>query len=113
MQVQYGCGSDVTQMVWYNAREMTKYDENYAKINEQVAAMDTAIQDIPPSVNFDDLQAEDASSLQTPLADNLEVWLDGFLTGTKSLETDWDAYVGEMNNLQIESFCQMYNDALK
>lgn len=113
MQVQYGCGSDVTQMVWYNAREMTKYDENYAEVNKQVASMDNAIQDIPPSVNFDDLEAEDASSLQTPLADNLEVWLDAFLTGTKSLDVDWDAYVAEMNNLQIETFCQMYNDALK
>lgn len=113
MQVQYGCGSDVTQMVWYNAREMTKYDENYAQINEQVAAMDTAIQDIPPTVGFDDLEAEDAASLQTPLADNLEVWLDAFLTGTKSLDTDWDAYVNEMNGLGIETFCQMYNDALK
>lgn len=113
MQVQYGCGSDVTQMVWYNAREMTKYDENYAQINQQVAAMDTAIQNIPPTVDFDDLQAEDAASLQTPLADKLETWLDAFLTGKKSLDTDWDAYVGEMNNLQIETFCQMYNDALK
>lgn len=113
MQLQYGCGSDVTQMVWYNAREMTKYDENYAQINAQVAAMPDAIQDIPPTVSFDDLTAEDAASLQTPLADKFEVWMDGFLTGKKSLETDWDAYAAEMQGLGIDTFCQMYNDNLK
>lgn len=49
LQVKYGCGSDVTQMVWYNAREMTKYDENYSKINAEVAAMGNVIQAIPPT----------------------------------------------------------------
>lgn len=113
MQLQYGCGSDVTQMVWYNAREMTKYDENYAQINAQVAAMDDAIQDIPPTVSFDDLTAEDAASLQTPLADKFEVWMDSFLTGKSTLEADWDSYVAEMQGLGIDNFCQMYNDNLK
>lgn len=38
MQLKYGCGSDVTQMVWINEREMSKYDENYAEITPGVAA---------------------------------------------------------------------------
>ena len=113
MQVQYGCGSDVTQQVWYNAREMTKYDENYAKINAEVAAMDTAIQGIPPTPLFDDMQAEDAGVLQTPLADKFEVWADAFITGKKSVDTDWDTYVKEMQALKIDEFCQMYNDNLQ
>ncbi|HML45268.1 MAG TPA: extracellular solute-binding protein, partial [Clostridia bacterium] len=69
MQVEYGCGSDVTQMVWYNAREMTKYDENYSRINAEVAAMGNVIQAIPPSPLFDDFAAEEAGLLQTPLSD--------------------------------------------
>lgn len=113
MQVQYGCGSDVTQQVWYNAREMTKYDENYAQINAEVAAMDTAIQAIPPTPMFDDMQAEDAGVLQTPLADKFEVWADAFITGKKSVDTDWDEYVKEMQTLKIDEFCQMYNDNLR
>ncbi|MEG0493767.1 MAG: extracellular solute-binding protein [Clostridia bacterium] len=110
LQTKYGCGSDVTQMVWYNAREMTKYDENYAAINATVASMDQVIQAVPPSPLFDDLTAEDAGLLQTPLADALEVWTDAFLTGKKSLETDWDAYVAEMKSKGIEDFCKLYND---
>lgn len=112
MQVKYGCGSDVTQMVWYNAREMTKYDQNYADINAAVAAMDGVIQPIPPSPLFDDLTAEDAGMLQTPLSDAWEVWNDAFLTGKKSIESDWDAYVKEMKDKGIEEFCKLYNDNL-
>lgn len=113
MQLKYGAGSDVTQMVWVNAREMTKYDENYSQINATVAAMDNAIQSIPPTPMFDDMTAEEASSLQTPLSDTFEVWADGFLTGKKNLDKDWDQYVKEMKNLQIERFTQLYNDNLK
>lgn len=113
MQLQYGCGADPLQLVWDNAREMTKYDENYAQINQNVAAMPDAIQAIPPTPLFDDLTAEDAASLQTPLADAIDNWIDGFVTGSKSLDTDWDAYVQEMKNLQIEEFCKMYNDNLR
>ena len=110
MQLKYGCGSDVTQMVWINEREMSKYDENYAEINTEVAAMDDAIQPVPPTPQFDDLTAEDAASLRTPLGDTFEVWADAFITGKKSTDTDWDAYVAEMKNLSIDQYLQMYND---
>lgn len=113
MQVEYGCGSDVTQMVWYNAREMTKYDENYSRINAEVAAMGDVIQPIPPSPLFDDMKAEEAGLMQTALFNSFDVWADAFLTGKKSVETDWDAYVSEMKGLQIEEFCKLYNDNMR
>lgn len=112
MQVKYGCGSDVTQMIWINKREMTKYDENYSRINAEVEAMGDVIQSIPPMPLFDDMTAEEASILQTPLADKFAVWVDAFITGKKSVEKDWDAYVDEMKALNIEKFCQLYNDNL-
>jgi putative aldouronate transport system substrate-binding protein len=113
MQIKYGCGSDVTQLVWINANEMLKYDENYARINAEVVAMGDVIQSIPPTPLFDDLTAEDAGILQTPLSDTFEVWVDAFITGKKSVDADWDAYVAEMKNLNIEEFCKIYNDNLK
>lgn len=113
MQVKYGCGSDVTQLVWVNEREMSKYDENYSRINKEVAAMDNAIQYIPPTPMFDDMQAEEAGMLQAPLLDAFEKWINAFITGSKSVENDWDAYVTEMKNLQIEKLCSIYNDNLK
>ncbi len=113
LQVKYGCGSDVTQLVWINEREMTKYDENYARINKEVAAMGDVIQVIPPTPLFDDMTAEDAGVMQTPLLDTFEVWADAFITGKKSVENDWDAYVDEMKTLRIDEFCKIYNDNLK
>lgn len=113
MQVKYGCGSDVTQLVWINANEMTKYDENYARINAEVVEMGDVIQSIPPTPLFDDLTAEDTATLQTPLADTFEVWIDSFLTGRKDVEADWNDYVNEMKSLQIEEFCNLYNENLR
>ncbi len=109
MQNAYGCGCDGLQLVWYNAREMTKYDANYAAINAQVAAMPDAIQYIPPTPAFDDLTAEDAALLQTTLADAWEVWNDAFLTGKKDIEADWDEYVQDMKDKGIDQLCQIYN----
>lgn len=113
MQLSYGCGSDVTQMVWVNAREMTKYDENYAAINKVVAEMGNVIQPIPPAPLFNDETAEEAGLLQTPLFDAFEIWNDAFITGKKSIETDWDAYVQEMKDKKIEEFAKLYNDNMK
>ena len=106
--MKYGCGADPFQFVWINEREMSKYDENYAQINKTVAGMEdgNVIQPLPPTPLFDDLTAEDAASLQTPLADSIEVWIDAFVTGSKSLDTDWDAYVAEMKNLQHRRILQ-------
>ena len=109
MQQEYGCGSDVTQMVWVNKREMTKYDERYSEINAQVEAMGDVIQNTPPTPSFNDLDAETVNSLMTPLADTWERWNDAFLTGAKSIETDWDAYVAEMKNLGIDQMLELYN----
>jgi putative aldouronate transport system substrate-binding protein len=108
MQNAYGCGT--IQTVWYLDREMTKYDENFAAINAAVAQMDDAIQSIPPTPFFDDLTAEDAALMQTTLYDAFEVWNDAFLTGKKSIEADWDAYVQEMKDKGIEQFCTLYNE---
>ncbi len=112
LQVNYGCGSDVTQLVWINEREMTKYDENYSRINAEVAAMGNVIQGIPPTPLFDDMTAEDAGVLQTPLFDTFEVWADAFITGRKNVENDWDSYVKEMKTLKIEAFNKLYNENL-
>jgi putative aldouronate transport system substrate-binding protein len=112
LQVKYGCGSDVTQMVWINEREMTKYDENYARINSEVAAMGDVIQSIPPTPLFDDMTAEDAGVLQTPLFDAFEVWADAFITGKKDVKKDWNEYVKGMKTMKINEFCKMYNENL-
>jgi putative aldouronate transport system substrate-binding protein len=109
MQLRYGCGSASTQFVWINAWEMTKYDPNYEAINRQVAAMPDSIQPIPPTPKFDDATAEKATSLMGTLYDTFVVWDNAFLTGTKSLDTDWNAFVTEMTSKGINDLLNLYN----
>ncbi|GHU07667.1 sugar ABC transporter substrate-binding protein [Spirochaetia bacterium] len=112
MQINYGCGSDVTQLVWVNAREMTKYDQNYAEINAKVASMGGVIQAIPPNPKFDDLSAERATSLMSTLFDAFVVWDNAFITGTKNIDTDWAAYTAEMRQKGIDEYLNLYNGNL-
>ena len=113
MQLKYGCGADTTQLVWINSREMTKYDDNYARINAEVEKMDMAIQPIPPTPLFDDAVAEEAGILRTPLLDTFEKWNNDFITGKKDLDKDWNAYVTEMNNVGIEKYLTLYNEHVR
>jgi putative aldouronate transport system substrate-binding protein len=112
MQLRYGCGADGTQLVWVNAREMTKYDANYGEINKQVAAMNNAIQAVPPSPNYTGTTAERATSLIGTLFNTFIVWDDAFMTGAKSLDTDWNAYVNEMTSRGINELLSLYNSNL-
>lgn len=112
MQVKYGCGADPLQMVWINEIDMKKYDKNYEEINAAVASMDNVIQSIPPTPLFDEDAAEEVSAIQSTLIDTIEVWIDNFVSGKKSLDTDWDAYVAELESLQVERYCELYNEFL-
>jgi putative aldouronate transport system substrate-binding protein len=47
-----------------------------------------------------------------PLFDTFEVWDNAFMTGAKSLDTDWNAYVTEMRQRGIEEYLGLYNDNL-
>ncbi len=109
MQNAYGCGCDGTQVVWYNAREMTKYDENYSRINAEVAAMGDVIQYVPATPAFDDEAAEEASLLQTRLADSFFVWDDAFMRGTKDIDADWAEYEADLKDKGIDEFVALYN----
>ena len=109
MQNAYGCGCDGTQVVWYNAREMTKYDENYSRINAEVAAMGDVIQYVPATPAFDDEAAEEAALLQTALADEFFVWDDAFMRGTKDIDADWAEYEKALQDKGIDDFLALYN----
>ncbi|MBQ8137530.1 MAG: extracellular solute-binding protein [Clostridia bacterium] len=110
MQNAYGCGCDGTQVVWYNAREMTKYDENYSRINAEVAAMDNCIQYVPATPAFDDEAAEEAALLQTALADSFFVWDAAFMRGEKDIDADWAEYEQELKDKGIDEFLGLYNE---
>ncbi len=112
LQVKHGLGVDPLQYVWVNKREMTKYDENYAAINATVATMN-AIKPIPPAPKLSEELSEEVGFISPPLADTFDVWAIDFITGKKSIENDWDAYVQEMKDKKIERYVQIFNENLK
>jgi putative aldouronate transport system substrate-binding protein len=113
IQLRYGAGNGVVQYLRVYAREMTKYDDNYVRINSEVAAMNNAIQYIPPIPTFSNsATAERATSLMGTLSDTFIVWDNAFLTGTRSLDADWNAYVTEMTSKGINELMNLYNSNL-
>ena len=111
MQVKYGTGADPFQMVWLNDLDFLKYDEFYAELNAEVAAMDEAIQAMPPEPWFDDIMAEEAATIQAGLIDPVEVWIDAFVTGKKDVDSDadWAAYVAELEALGANELFEIYH----
>lgn len=112
LQIQCGIGTGQMQLVWHLPTEMLKYDENYARINNIVADM-KGIPTIPPKPKFSTEQAEEEGLLKAPLADMFEVWTTAFITGDKSIDDDWDAYVAEAKSKGIDELLKLYNDVLK
>ena len=112
MQIKYGCGADPFQMVWLNDIDFLKYDEFYAELNAQVAAMESAILPMPPEPWFDDLMAEEAATIQAGLVNPVEVWIDAFVTGKKDVDSDadWAEYIAELEALGVNEIFEIYNE---
>jgi len=110
MQLRYGAGVTVTQMVWVKEQELTKYTENFAEINRRVMEMPNAIQYVPPAPRFSALDGERAAALIGPLFNTFLIWDDAFLTGARCLDADWDAYVREMKARGILELLELYNN---
>lgn len=111
LQIKYGCGAWATLMKWEKAVQLTKYVPEFAAINNKVDEMDALI-GLPLIPKFDDLTQEDVSLLIANLSDEFTISTVAFITGTKSLDTDWDAYVADMEAKGINELLEIYNDGL-
>ncbi len=114
IQVMYGAGSNGSQAVWENTLVLSKYDEEFAQLNTDIKALEdgNSIQPKPPTPLWDEDASEEVNFLRTPLQDAVTVWIDAFISGSKSVEDDWDEYVAELENLGIQEYLAYYNDYL-
>lgn len=111
MQIRYGCGLWALLMLWDKPVQLTKYDDTFVSVNEQVAAMD-ALLPLPLVPKFDEDDTEYMSILLATLSDTFEVWTNDFITDKKSVDNDWDAYVSEMDQKGIQTLLNLYNERL-
>ncbi|MBQ8088866.1 MAG: ABC transporter substrate-binding protein, partial [Clostridia bacterium] len=56
-------------------------------------------------------EADEMSSLKTDLDTYKKEWRGYFISGQKSLETDWDEYVAGYNGLNLDRFLEIYRSA--
>ena len=112
LQIRYGCGLWALSMLWDKPTQLTKYSNEFVETNEKVVEMN-ALLPLPLVPKFDETDTEYMSILLATLSDTFEVWTNNFITGKMSLETDWDAYVAEMESKGIYTLIDMYNERLR
>lgn len=66
-----------------------------------------------PAPLLDEMELEQTSLLQTQLTDAVQSATASFITGQRSIDGDWDAYVGEMQGLGADQLVDTFNTALE
>ncbi|MFB9660107.1 extracellular solute-binding protein [Glycomyces mayteni] len=66
-----------------------------------------------PAPLLDEIELEQTSLLQTQLTDAVQAATAGFITGQRSIEDDWDAYVTEVEGLGSSQLLETINTALE
>lgn len=66
---------------------------------------------LPPSLTFTEDQAAVAGEIQTMVDTYVKENFAAFVTGKKNIDTDWDAYLGELNKMGVDTLKQTLSDA--
>lgn len=67
---------------------------------------------VPPAPLLDEIELEQTSLLQTQLTDAVHAATAAFITGQRSIDSDWDAYVAEIEGLGSTQLIDTFNTAL-
>ena len=112
MQINYGCGLTSFQSVWQTQYTLLKFDEEFAALNEQAAAMN-ANQPYAPEPWFDDMMAEEAGVLANgAMFDLVEVSREQFISGDLDVNDDaaWAQYVAQLEDAGINEYLKLYSE---
>jgi putative aldouronate transport system substrate-binding protein len=85
------------------------------EIADWTAAQLEAKEQLPvaPAPLLDEMELEQTSLLQTQLTDAVKAATAQFITGQRSIESDWDAYVKEIDGLGASQLIDTFNTALE
>ena len=110
LNVDYGFGGGVFAYGGNEQIQLSKFTEGEKEWNERINANKVDIQLMPP-VLADELEKEDLNLIKVPLMDYVNTSALEFITGKKSLDDDWDAYVTEcMDNLKASDYIDQVNE---
>lgn len=64
-----------------------------------------------PKLSVSEEQANDYSRIETEIKDYQNEAIVQFITGTMDLDKDWDSYVAQLDNIGLQDYLSMSNDA--
>lgn len=91
-------------------RDTDNYEAFLIQETEKLRPYAADVQQIPAFYMTEE-QSSRLSQISTPLTDYVKSSFVEFITGKKSLDTDWDAYVSGLENLNYSEYIQIYQDA--
>lgn len=109
LNVDYGFAGGVFAYGGSTELRFSKFTEGEMDWNERVYEYKTPMK-IDPPIMADELEQEDIDLVKTPLKDYISASALQFITGTKSLETDWDTYIAECESKGSQRYEDMINE---
>lgn len=82
-----------------------------SKFNMEPYAQQPGDWDVLPPVKFTEEQASDISTLRVSLESYIAENLAAFVTGSKDIESEWEAYIAGFEGLQLDKVLGIYQEA--
>jgi hypothetical protein len=109
LNVDYGFGGGVFAYGGSKKLRYSKFSEGETQWNNRVDE-NRVDQVLTPPILADELQKEDLNLIQVSLMDYVNTSALEFISGKKSLDTDWDSYVAECENKGSTKYVKLANE---
>lgn len=109
LNVDYGFGGGVFAYGGNTEIQLSKFTEGEREWNERINA-NKENQKLMPPVLADELEKEELNLIKVPLMDYVNTAALEFITGKRSLETDWEAYVSECEAKGSQKYVDQVNE---
>ena len=68
------------------------------------------MESVLPSLYYSNDVINELSMLKTTITDYVNEMLVAFVTGSKNIDTDWDAYMSQLKTLGVERYMQIIQE---
>lgn len=112
LNVDYGFGGGVFAYGGNVDIQLSKFGEGEREWNERINANKTDMQ-LMPTIPANEMEKEELNLIKVPLMDYVNTSCLEFITGKRSLDTDWDTYVAECESKGSQKYVDLANEIYK
>jgi putative aldouronate transport system substrate-binding protein len=98
---------------WYGHRNELR-DDSLSPLLQEYSQRVLEYRDLrplEPAVITTEDENEMLTLWQTGIIDTINTWTLNFITGSKDIDADWDAYIAELDGANLGTYTDMYNEA--